>query len=196
MWETGHSFMPAIEGATLVAHAWSKGIGTSPTSSVGRLFDAAASLVLGVDVASFEGQGPMMLESAAADGCDAIPLPLTLDNGILRMDWAPLLPMLTDRDVTAEMRAGIFHESLACALAEQAINLMKTDNLQAVGLTGGAFQNRLLAERVIDLLAARDITVYVPEVVPVNDGGLAFGQLIEALYMDRSQNSPKETSTS
>ena len=181
MWEAGHSWTPAIEGAALAVEAWRRRIRTVQTSSVGRLFDAAASLVLGIETASFEGQGPMMLESVAALESKAVPLPLARDTeGIWRTDWRPLLPVLSDRSLSKSRRAGIFHESLACALVEQALTIARSFNFEAVGLTGGVFQNRLLAERATALLAARDVPVYLPQVVPANDAGLAFGQLIEA----------------
>ena len=181
MWETGRDWMPPIDGAALAAHAWRRRILTTRTSSVGRLFDAAASLVLGHDRASFEGQGPMMLESIAVPGTDAIPLPLYIDaEGIRRTDWAPLLPVLADASLAASVRAGIFHESLAGALVDQAAAVAREESFDAVGLTGGVFQNRTLAERVLARLDERGIPARLPAVVPANDGGLAFGQLVEA----------------
>jgi hydrogenase maturation protein HypF len=184
MWETGHDWLPEVENAVLAKQAWAKRIGASRTSSVGRLFDAAAALVLGVDIASFEGQGPMMLESVAVAETDAIPLSLTRDAaGILRMNWQPLVPMLIDKARVASIRAGMFHESLARSLVKQVSMLANAEKFEAVGLTGGVFQNRFLAERVMVLLAAHGIPVYLPEIVPANDGGLAFGQLIEALHV-------------
>ena len=67
MWETGSAWTPRTKGANIAPAAWIKSINTARTSSVGRLFDAAASLVLGLDTATFEGQGPMLLESIADD---------------------------------------------------------------------------------------------------------------------------------
>ena len=95
MWETGRAWLPPIDAADLAAQAWRNRIGTSRTSSVGRLFDAAASLVLGLNVASFEGQGPMLLESIADVGTDSIALPLAQDShGVLalRLGAAPADP--------------------------------------------------------------------------------------------------------
>lgn len=187
MWETGRAWSPRVEHAALGREAWVKRIGTRRTSSVGRLFDAAAALALGIDTASFEGQGPMLLEAVAAHGANAIRLSQTRDmDGILRMDWEPLLPMLVDADRTAGERVGIFHESLASGLIEQVTALAETEQFEAVGLTGGVFQNRFLAERIINLLAARGIPAFLPEIVPANDGGLAFGQLIEAVHRPAS----------
>jgi hydrogenase maturation protein HypF len=181
MWETGRAWAPPIEDGALAEQAWRKRIGTARTSSVGRLFDAAASLVLDIHTATFEGQAPMMLESTARDGA-AIPLPLGRDRmGILRTDWEPLLPMLADDRIPAPIRAGMFHESLAQSLADQAAALAREVHIDAIGLTGGVFQNRRLAKRATALLARLGLSVHLPETVPANDGGLAFGQLIESM---------------
>ena len=179
MWETGLAFEPAIDNPALAETAWKKRLGTSRSSAVGRLFDAAAALVLGVQIASFEGQGPMMLESIAGDVGDGPALPLIRDGDLLRADWEPLLPMLLDKDIPAASRAGLFHEVVAQTLAAQALAF--AGSFDAVGLCGGVFQNKRLAERVIALLATRNIPVYLPQAVPANDGGLAFGQLIESM---------------
>ncbi len=186
MWQAGHEYLPAVEHAALAREAWRKGIRSAPTSSVGRLFDAAASLVLGLTTVSFEAQAPMRLESAAASGCTAaggctaLRLPLARDGeGIWRTEWAPLLPMLVDRRLPEGERAGIFHESLAHALLGQVAAVFEEEPIQAVGLTGGVFQNRVLAERVLDLLEARGLRAHLPRLAPVNDGGLALGQLLE-----------------
>jgi len=187
MWETGRDWIPCLSGGNLARQAWRKRIGTDRTSSVGRLFDAAASLVLGVEEASFEGQGPMMLESVATATADAIVLPLARDvEGIPRADWEPLLPMLCDGALGPEERAGIFQESLAQTAVRQTLVLSETERFDCVGLTGGVFQNRFLAERVTALLSERGIRAHLPLTFPANDGGLAFGQLIETLGADCS----------
>ena len=184
-WETGRDRLPRIEGADLARQAWDKSVGTTVTSSVGRLFDAAACLVLGVETASFEGQGPVLLESVASHDADPMDLPLAADaDGLLRLDWEPLLPMLADPAHSAAERAGIFHASLARAIADQVARLRHTLSFDAVGLTGGVFQNRLLAERTLAFVAETGLPVHLPRLVPANDGGLAFGQLVEHLHAD------------
>ena len=181
MWECGLEWSPEIDGAELVAQAWRKRVATARSSSVGRLFDAAAALVLGLEIASFEGQGPMMLESIAEAGTDAVTLPLRDEGGVWRTDWRPLVPVLADATVPVATRAGMLHETLAHALAEQAAVIVARETVDGVGLAGGVFQNRMLAERVIALMTERGIPVRLPAAVPANDGGLAFGQLVEAL---------------
>ncbi|HUO97047.1 MAG TPA: carbamoyltransferase HypF [Rhizomicrobium sp.] len=180
MWESGRDFMSSVAGAELAHAAWHKRLNTARTSAVGRLFDAAAALVLGVETASFEGQGPMMLEAVAEDVTDGAALPLSRDGGVLRADWQPLPAMLTDGSMPASRRAGLFHDILARTLVAQAEAL--AGSFDAVGLSGGVFQNRRLAERVVALFSARGIRAFLPEGMPANDGGIAFGQLIEAMH--------------
>jgi hydrogenase maturation protein HypF len=49
-------------------------------------------------------------------------------------------------------------------------------------LTGGVFQNKLLAELSVAQLTAAGFDVHLTERLPCNDGGIALGQLVEALY--------------
>ncbi|MDE3117137.1 MAG: carbamoyltransferase HypF, partial [Pseudomonadota bacterium] len=120
----------------------------------------------------------------------AVALPLVQDGDILRIDWAPLLPMLVDRTRSAAARAASFHEGLARAIAAQAAALARTHRFDAVGLAGGVFQNRILSERVTALLTAQGMAVHQPQRLPANDGGLAFGQLVETLGRDHMRTEP------
>jgi hydrogenase maturation protein HypF len=182
LWETGRTWAPRGESSGLARDAWSRRVNVAESSSVGRLFDAAACLVAGIEQASFEGHGPMMLESLAEKSAPPIALPLTRDaEGLFRFDWEPLLPILADDDRPAALRAGIFHHSLARALFDQARAIARESAIDAVGLTGGVFQNRLLAELVTEQLESAGIPVLMPERLPPNDGGLSFGQIVETL---------------
>jgi hydrogenase maturation protein HypF len=183
MWAEDRDWQPAIQGAGLARLAWNKNINAFETSSVGRLFDAAASLVLGRDKSSFEGQGPMELEQISCSDTviDPVLLPLAPDSdGILRTDWAPLLPVLSDSTIASADRAAIFHQSMAGALVDQTLAARKQFGFDAVGLSGGVFQNRFLTELVTAKLGALGFEVRLHKAVPANDGGLCFGQVIEA----------------
>ncbi|MEE4294366.1 MAG: carbamoyltransferase HypF, partial [Xanthomonadales bacterium] len=186
LWDDGREYFVSeqISSAALqLAHdGWQRNINSFTSSAAGRLFDAAAALVLGRESASFEGQGPMELEQAAQRGCSALKLPLALDeHGLLRADWSPLLPMLRDEEREPAERAGVFHETMAQSLVDQALEIRQRTPFDAVGLSGGVFQNRLLTERAVQLLKAADMDVRLHEHIPANDGGLCFGQVIEAL---------------
>lgn len=180
LWESGRAapFAPAPLHA-----AWSAGVNSPASTAVGRLFDAAAALCGICTHAGFEGEGPMRLEAAAGPTGTAVALPMTRGaDGVLRSDWEPLLAPLTDASASSAERAAGFHLSLAQALVAQARALRDDSGIASVGLTGGVFQNRRLAESAIHLLEAAGFTAHLPRLIPVNDAGLSFGQVIEFLH--------------
>ena len=182
-WENNESWLPEIKNSEVAFKAWQKKINSPQSSAVGRLFDAAACMVLGITEVSFEGQGPMLLESIADDTEQQwIDLPLLKDeHGILRSDWSELLPMLCDDKLKKSTRAALFHNSLAQALIKQALTIREFYAFESIGLSGGVFQNKLLTESIFSIAETKNIKVYLPDKVPVNDGGLSFGQVIEHL---------------
>lgn len=126
----------------------------------------------------------MRLESVAA-GHGAVVHPLELawrQEDILRLDWVPLLDMLLDAERPLAERAACFHASLARA----AVCLARELGAARVGLSGGVMQNRLLVESIHAEAARAGLQIFFPARVPVNDAGLAFGQLVEAHFMECS----------
>ena len=186
MWGDGQDWAVGKASGPLAKTAWQKKIVTHQSSAIGRLFDAATCLITGLEMTSYEGQAPMLLENLARME-NTPPHSVTAvtttqgKDGIVRSDWAPLLPILLNKKISEQARSSIFHVSLATALVEQVLHVKKTKSFQAVGLSGGVFQNRILSEMVIHLLAQQDIKAYLPQTLPVNDGGLAYGQVIEVL---------------
>jgi hydrogenase maturation protein HypF len=168
------------------------------TSSVGRLFDAVASLAGLRQRVRFEGQAAMELEFAIAD-CDtaeAYPLPI-LDsappsespagNSALRtahsallLDWSTLLQtLLVDlgHQVPPSIVAAKFHN----ALVEGIVSIARRIGQERVVLSGGCFQNRYLTERAIRRLQQEGFRPYWHQRVPPNDGGICLGQIVAAL---------------
>lgn len=188
MWESGREYAPpaTVLNRGIVRKAWDARLNAPPTSAVGRLFDAAAALVADVCDTTFEGQGAMLLEELAAScpnriGLAPVGLTLAADmHGILRSDWAPLIPALVDGSESSARRALRFHLTMAEALVAQVDAIGNIEHFDAVGLTGGVFQNRQLVETVISRLQGRRLRVELPSLTPINDGGLAFGQIVEA----------------
>lgn len=152
-----------------------RGINSPRTSSVGRLFDAVASLLGLRQFNAFEGDAAMQLQfSAERAGTPDHAYPVTLDD--MEIDWRPAIAALLDdlaHNVDIPRVAARFHETLALALAAVASRA----KVQRIALAGGCFQNRLLLERCIALLRAQGHDVYWPQQVPSNDGGIALGQL-------------------
>jgi hydrogenase maturation protein HypF len=149
------------------------------TTSAGRLFDAAACLILGVGVAHFEGEPAMRLEDAAdtADG-QHYALPLTRGQPP-QLDWRPVFAALWN-DLRSQVSPGAmamrFHRGIATGIAAV---VREWPGLPVV-LSGGVLQNRLLTELVVaELNETRRL--FLPGMIPPNDGGLAAGQLAIAL---------------
>ena len=179
-WETGLAppFLPAR--AELAHQAWQRGLQSPISRAAGRLFDAAASLLGLCHQASFEAQGPMQLEAIAAAEGEAIPLPLHRSGDLLELDWAPLLPRLMDTGRSVPQRAADLHQSLAQGLRAQAEALAAGHEFQQIGLCGGVFQNARLARLARDAMEAAGFRVFIPEVLPLNDAAIGFGQIIES----------------
>ncbi|MCE3284303.1 MAG: hydrogenase maturation protein HypF [Steroidobacteraceae bacterium] len=180
-WELGIE-CPAPVPDPIVRSAWQRRLNAPRSSAAGRLFDAAAALILGVGETSFEGQGPMWLEAIARRPVAAHPdLPLAPDDeGVLRLDWAPLVRWLvTHPDVEPADRAGAVHAALAAAIVTTAETLRVQHGCATVGLTGGVFQNRLLGEWAAAALDERGFRVLMPVQLPCNDGGLSYGQVAD-----------------
>lgn len=151
------------------------------TTSAGRLFDAAASVILGVRGVDHEGQAAMMLESVADGSADgSYPLPL-VESALLQLDWRPLfVDLLRDRrvGVCPSVMAARFHRALAGGI----VSVCRRRLDLPVVLCGGVFQNRLLTEMILEMWQST-IRLGLPGVIPPGDGGLAAGQLAAAISL-------------
>ena len=179
--EMGMAWESWPKNTELLVHAWERQLNCPVSSSVGRLFDAAAALTgLSMD-ASFEGKAAMRLEALSEPIDGFIELPLQRDGaGLWRGDWGPLLPMLLDNTLSVIERGSLFHASIAGLIVAQAVKIREGQGLNKVGLTGGVFQNRLLTEQAASLLEQQGFEVYLPTEIPANDAGISYGQIIEA----------------
>jgi hydrogenase maturation protein HypF len=171
---------PAAEDYRIALRQIERGINAPLASSMGRLFDAAAA-VLGVrDVASYEGQAAMELESIA-DGGRVLPLPFpVVDQGDgWQLDPVPLLSELAARKASGEpvpRLAAAFHESIAEASTDVVGQIRRTTGLDTVVLSGGTFQNARLLRSLRRRLLERSFRVLVPSQFSPNDGAISVGQ--------------------
>ncbi|WP_353065793.1 carbamoyltransferase HypF [Tunturibacter psychrotolerans] len=156
---------------------------TFSTTSVGRLFDAAAALLGFVRESTFEGQAAIWLEQLARDSSnlDAYPFPLT-DDGL---DFRPLLnavvrDRLRGRTVPEVARA--FQHGVAEGTAEVVVRLCHSRSIDTVVLSGGVFQNELLLEDLQSLLEPLHLEIWTNHDVPPNDGGISLGQAALAAF--------------
>ena len=178
-WELGIPWRPHSTPCALVRHAWDRRINTHESSAVGRLFDAAAALLGLIEIASYDGQAPAMLEAVAGAPVPRVTLPIIDQRTHWMVDWEPLMRALIGRNISIRHRAALFHSSLAGSLLDQARVARERLPVQRVGLTGGVFQNRRLTEEAVHLLQRDGFQVLLHEQVPCNDGGLSYGQMVE-----------------
>lgn len=182
---------PARERDVLV-HQFGTGFGCVPTSSMGRLFDAVASLAGVRHEVAYEAEAAVALEglargvgvpagtgyafgldSAAATGSDE---PVIADPGpVVRAVVADVRA-----DTATELIAARFHTAVVTLVGDLAEHCRSRTGLDVVALGGGVFQNAVLLEGAERTLAERGFTVLRPRLLPPNDGGIALGQLLIA----------------
>jgi len=161
----------------LLAQMLERGVNVQPSTSCGRLFDAAAGLLKVQPVASFEGQAPMKLE-ALVTAPQILRDGWRIDNGVL--DLSGLLSHIADQDPVAG--ANLFHGTLISALVDWVQVLSKGAGVTQIALSGGCMMNRVLAEGLERRLRALGFCVFKPQVLPPNDGGLSLGQAWSAVW--------------
>jgi hydrogenase maturation protein HypF len=170
-----------------------KGVRSFATTSMGRLFDAAAALLGFTRPATFEGQAAMWLEhiARAADNSDdrkdAYAFPLNGDGQ--ELDFRPLLAGVVRDRVRGRPPGEIaraFQRGIAVGLTEALKLLGGRMNLDTVVLSGGVFQNELLLEDMKALLAGGPLNIWTNHAVPPNDGGISLGQAALACFMEGS----------
>ena len=170
----------AIELATLKTML-AKKLNSPLTSSVGRLFDAVASLIDVCQRIRFEGQAAMELEFALdrVEVEEGYELPLLARDASLILDWSTMVQAIladVERNVPVAAISAKFHN----ALAEGIVAAAKHAGQDRVVLSGGCFQNRYLTERTVRRLQAEGFHPYWHQRVPPNDGGIALGQVVAA----------------
>jgi hydrogenase maturation protein HypF len=188
-----------------------KGVNSPKTSSIGRLFDAIASLTGRCQWASFEGEAAMSLESAIDDTFTAI-YPYALTQGITGtwiLDWQPMLVAILDdlRDYPnskspkfagcrgrGQSVAGSSQQALHNrieeistkfhnTLVEMIVEIVDRVGISQVVLTGGCFQNHYLLERAIQQLRMKGFAPYWHRQIPPNDAGISVGQVLGSAWI-------------
>lgn len=168
-----------------------RGINSPRTSSMGRLFDAAAAILGICGQATYEGEPAIELEAAAWHALDSestCPTDNMASFSVTESSRPDDCHVLNSRPLIKTLlegtRAGVpagrlaldFHVTIAHASARIASEICAREDLDTVALSGGVFMNRLLLQLLTRELKSRGLTVLVPHSVPVNDGCIAYGQ--------------------
>jgi hydrogenase maturation protein HypF len=164
---------PGIPGAASLAAFLAAGTAAAHTTSMGRLFDAAAALLGICTHQTYEGQAAMELEALVVTP-SILPRGYSIRANIL--DFTPVLRALLAPGCTPEDGAGLFHGTLIAGLAAWIAQNAEHASHGTVVLGGGCLANRILSEGLTAALRARHLTPYLPRALPANDGGLCLGQ--------------------
>ncbi len=160
-----------------------KDVRTFTTTSVGRLFDAAAALLGFTREVTFEGQAAIWLEQLARRAGLPHPYPFPFIDG--ELDFRPLLQAVAqDRVRGCDVRetARAFQRGIAEGLRDALSVVSRDHGLDTVVLSGGVFQNELLLEDLKSLLEDGPLEVWTNHAVPPNDGGISLGQAALAAF--------------
>jgi hydrogenase maturation protein HypF len=152
------------------------------TTSMGRLFDAAAAICGLRARVNYEGQAAVELEAIASRSTAPRRYEIDLDSdssGALILD-----PRGAVRQIAADAAAGVevsnvaagVHAAMTAVTVDACARLAADRGLDRVVLSGGVFQNRLLLESAAGELSRRGLEVLAPSAFPPNDGGMSFGQ--------------------
>lgn len=174
--------------AATVAAMLERDLNCPRTSSMGRVFDAAAGLLGVCSRQQFEAQAAMQLEQAArrhvaVHGWPQIPESgwiIGRTGGASQLDLLPALAALTDAD-SVDAAAARFHATLVAALGEWIATAAATQGITTVVWSGGCFFNDLLSAGLLGNLKRRGLDVRRPRRVSPGDAGISFGQAWVAL---------------
>lgn len=194
--------LPPVQAAgptevRVLTRQFTTGFNTVPTSSMGRLFDAAAALAGVRQEVDYEAQAAIEFEALARRVPTPIDYPVTLitpgdanrplisgDTDLqFEVDPRPLLHALVE-DVRAgvrpEVMAARFHAGMVAAIVAACERMAATTGLDLVALSGGVWQNTTLLDRTVTRLGQVGLRVITHRRVPPNDGGIALGQALVA----------------
>ena len=165
---------PEMENITQLIR---KKINSPLASSAGRLFDAVAA-IMGLNYYStYQAEAPMLLESAIDPG-EKGSYPYSLEGG--HISFHALIRGVVEDLHRGHSRGSIaakFHQTMVELIRELSLHIRSQTGIDRVVLGGGTFQNGYLSEKVMDKLEKEHFKVYLPRVTPVNDQGIAAGQL-------------------
>ncbi|MBU4509741.1 carbamoyltransferase HypF, partial [bacterium] len=161
-----------------------KNINSPLTSSCGRLFDAASSLIGIRDEISYEGQAAMELESFCASGIkERYNFCICKEGEEFIIDPQEIfIDIIKDlkKRLNKKVMAAKFHNTVAEFTVDLCGKIKEDTGINEIALSGGVFQNRYLTEKIIFLLEKDDFQVYTQRKVPPNDGGISLGQAVVA----------------
>ena len=173
-------------GAEIVATMVAKGLNSPRTSSMGRVFDAAAGLLGICPRMEFEAQAAIALEQQATAYIETHGWPAPLDGGWQiddkgQLDLLPLLGALSTEPDTG-YGAALFHATLVAALLQWVLRAAETSGTERLACGGGCFFNRLLRAGLVEKVPATGLELFMPRQLLPGDTAISLGQAWVAMH--------------
>ncbi|RXJ88154.1 carbamoyltransferase HypF [Arcobacter sp. CECT 8985] len=160
----------SLEEIRMLNTMWQKGLNAPQTSSVGRIFDAIASLCNILHIQTYEGETGLLIEQYYNEK-----ITQTFDYEIYNdiIDIRPMIKAIVEDEYDKKTICSKFLNTMAKIIIDISDEY---DDLDII-LSGGVFQNKTLLEKVINNLQYKNKKVYYSRIIPVNDGGISVGQI-------------------
>ena len=188
LWKLGlpwDDHIPAIKSLTseeksVMKRQLESHINTPNTSSMGRLFDAAASLIGLRHTINYEAQAAIELEQITEPSItDAYTFEISEDiinlNGIISNILIDI-----NHAIHTAIIATKFHNAIANLILVLCKQIENENNLHHVALSGGVWQNQYLLRKTYQILTEEGFSVLIHHNIPPNDGGISLGQAVIA----------------
>lgn len=188
-WRMAESYLYAATnrcGNPVIKKMIDRKINSPLTSSAGRLFDAAASLILGRKKAGFEAELPVALEKITANGCEeAYRYTVKIGPSSFRGSPASIGTAVVIKSITDDIRKGVdkaiisarFHNTVVGMISGMAELLGNKNGINKIALSGGVFQNRYLSGKTSNILKKKGFKVFMHSKFSTTDSGLPIGQI-------------------
>lgn len=174
-------------GAEIIAAMLAKGLNSPRTSSMGRVFDAAAGLLGICPQMEFESQAAIALEQQAAAYIETHGWPAPFEGGwhideYGQLDLLPLLGALSSEPDTG-FGAALFHATLVAALMQWVMRASEATGIERLACGGGCFFNKLLRSALVEKIPATGLELLLPRRLLPGDTAISLGQAWVAMHL-------------
>jgi len=161
---------------SILYKSWERDIGSFYTSSVGRIFDAVASLTGVVQILDYEGQSGLYMEKYYDEEIKDLYSFNVKDS----IDFFPMIEEIV-KDVLRKRSKREIVSKFINTLSEIILHFAKENKESICIFSGGVFQNRVLLLSTVKKLEKENLRYFFPSRIPINDGGISAGQLWYAI---------------
>ena len=160
---------------------WEKSLNAPQTTSMGRLFDAVASIGGFLQTVSYDGESGLLIESNYDERETGYFNYEIVENEINLLPMIEQLVEITKMRILKQKKYKLIATMFINTLVEIIVEIAEQNRSLPVVLTGGIFQNKTLLTQLFKCFEEMGIEYYFQQKTPINDGGIAFGQLLAGI---------------